>query len=69
MCLQPQAYPHPWFTRSNVGGYFGGLSSSGAGYDGIVVTGAAETPVCIRICDDEVNILPADELWDGSMER
>ncbi|MBN1955100.1 MAG: hypothetical protein JW900_08635, partial [Anaerolineae bacterium] len=22
--FSPQGYPHPWFTRSSVGGYFGG---------------------------------------------
>jgi aldehyde:ferredoxin oxidoreductase len=60
--FSPQAYPHPWFTRSNVGGYFGGELKR-AGYDGIVVTGAAETPVRVRIRDDEVSILPADDLW------
>ncbi len=60
--FSPQAYPYPWFTRSNVGGYFGGELKR-AGYDGVVVVGAAETPVRIRIRDDEVSILPADELW------
>ena len=60
--FSPQAYPHPWFTRSSVGGHFGGELKR-AGYDGIVVTGAAETPVRIRIRDDEVSILPADDLW------
>jgi len=60
--FSPQAYPHPWFTRSSVGGYFGGELKR-AGYDGIVVTGAAETPVRIRIRDDEVSVLPADDLW------
>ena len=60
--FSPQAHPHPWFTRSGVGGYFGGELKR-AGYDGIVVTGASETPVRIRIHDDEVSILPADELW------
>ncbi len=60
--FSPQAHPHPWFTRSNIGGYFGGQLKR-AGYDGILVTGAAETPVRIRIRDDEVSILPADDLW------
>ena len=60
--FSPQAYPHPWFTRSNVGGYFGGELKR-AGYDGIVVKGTAETPVHIRIRDDEVSILPAGDLW------
>ena len=60
--FSPQAYPHPWFTRSNVGGFFGGELKR-AGYDGIVVMGASETPVRLRIRDDEVGILPADDLW------
>jgi aldehyde:ferredoxin oxidoreductase len=60
--FSPQGYPHPWFTRSSVGGYFGGELKR-AGYDGIVVTGAAETAVRVRIRDDEVGILPADDLW------
>jgi aldehyde:ferredoxin oxidoreductase len=60
--FSPQAYPYPWFTRSGVGGFFGGELKR-AGYDGIVVTGAAERPVRIRVRDDEVSILPADEMW------
>jgi aldehyde:ferredoxin oxidoreductase len=60
--FSPQAYPHPWFTRSSVGAHFGGELKR-AGYDGVIVTGAAETPVRVRIRDDEVSILPADELW------
>jgi aldehyde:ferredoxin oxidoreductase len=60
--FSPQAYPKPWFTRSNIGGYFGGQLKR-AGYDAVVVTGAAEAPVRIRIRDDEVSILPADDLW------
>jgi aldehyde:ferredoxin oxidoreductase len=60
--FSPQGEPHPWFTRSNVGGYFGGELKR-AGYDGLVVTGAAETPVRIQVHDDQVAILPADALW------
>ena len=60
--FSPQAYPHPWFTWSSVGGYFGGKLKR-AGYDGIVVTGRADEPVRMRIRDDEVSILPADDLW------
>jgi len=60
--FSPQAYPHPWFTRSSVGGHFGGELKR-AGYDGIVVTGASETPVRLCIRDDEVTILPASDLW------
>jgi len=60
--FSPQAWPHNWFTRSNIGARFGGELKR-AGYDGIVVTGASETPVRIRIRDDEVSVLPADDLW------
>jgi aldehyde:ferredoxin oxidoreductase len=60
--FSPQASPYAWFTRSSIGGYFGGELKR-AGYDGIVVTGAAEQPVRVRIRDDEVSILPAGELW------
>jgi aldehyde:ferredoxin oxidoreductase len=60
--FSPQASPYPWFTRSSIGGRFGGELKR-AGYDGIVVTGASDTPVRVRIRDDEVRILPADDLW------
>jgi aldehyde:ferredoxin oxidoreductase len=60
--FSPQGYPYPWFTRSNVGGFFGGEIKR-AGYDGLVVTGAAETPVRLGIRDDEVSLLPAEDLW------
>ncbi len=60
--FSPQGYPYPWFTRSNVGGFFGGELKR-AGYDGFVVTGVAEAPVRLRIRDDEVSLLPAEDLW------
>jgi len=60
--FSPPAWPYPWFTRSSIGGHFGGELKR-AGYDGLVVTGAADTPVRIGIRDDEVSILPAGEFW------
>jgi aldehyde:ferredoxin oxidoreductase len=60
--FSPQASPYPWFTRSSVGAHFGGELKR-AGYDGVIVTGASETPVRVRIRDDDVSILPADDLW------
>ncbi|MBN1656786.1 MAG: hypothetical protein JXA93_00215 [Anaerolineae bacterium] len=60
--FSPQAVPHPWFTRSNVGGFFGGELKR-AGYDGVIVTGAATRPVRIRIRDDEIAVLGANDLW------
>jgi aldehyde:ferredoxin oxidoreductase len=60
--FSPQGAPHPWFTRCSVGGHVGAALKR-AGYDGLVVTGASERPVRIRIRDDEVSLLPADDLW------
>ena len=62
LAFSPQAWPYEWFTRSSIGGHFGGELKR-AGYDALIVTGAAETPVRIRIVDDKVSILPADDLW------
>jgi aldehyde:ferredoxin oxidoreductase len=60
--FSPQGYPHRWFTRSSVGGFFGGELKR-AGYDGVIITGAADKPVHLLIRDDEVQMLPAGELW------
>jgi aldehyde:ferredoxin oxidoreductase len=60
--FSPQSYPYNWFSHSSVGAHFGGELKR-AGYDGIVVVGASPTPVRILIRDDEVSILPADDLW------
>jgi aldehyde:ferredoxin oxidoreductase len=60
--FSPQALPHNWFTRSNIGGWIGG-NIKRAGYDGIIVTGKTDTPARILVVDDEVSILPADDLW------
>jgi aldehyde:ferredoxin oxidoreductase len=62
----PQGDPHPWFTRSAVGGYFGGELKR-AGYDGLVVTGAADEPVRIAIRDDEVRIVPVASEADAAL--
>ena len=58
----PQGSPYGWFTRGSIGHDWGARLKR-AGYDGLVVTGASETPVHILIQDDEVSILPADDLW------
>ncbi|MBN1581555.1 MAG: hypothetical protein JXA89_12700 [Anaerolineae bacterium] len=60
--FSPQCYPYNWFTRSSIGADWGARLKR-AGYDGLVVTGASEQPVQILIHDDEISILPADELW------
>ncbi len=60
--FSPQAYPYNWYTRANIGHHWGATLKR-AGYDGIVVTGASESPVQIIIRDDEVVLAPADDLW------
>lgn len=46
----------------NVGGYFA-TELKYAGYDGLIVEGKSDEPVIIKIDDDKIEILPADELW------
>jgi aldehyde:ferredoxin oxidoreductase len=60
--FSPQGHPYPWFTRASIGADWGAELKK-AGYDGLVVTGASETPVHLIIRDDEVTLLPAEELW------
>ena len=57
-----QAYPVEWFTRSNMGGHWG-TELKYAGYDGVVVVGASETPVYLWIEDECVEIREALHVW------
>jgi len=56
-----QSYPIGWFTRSNFGGRFSAMLKY-AGWDGIVIEGAADEPVWIDIRDGEVQIRDCTEL-------
>ena len=60
--VSPRVYPRPWYTHSTMGGYFGPMLKY-AGFDGIVVKGAAETPKYLWINDKEVEIISAENLW------
>lgn len=57
-----QAYPIGWFTRSNFGGRFGGMLKS-AGWDGMVIEDASDTPIWINIINDHVTFEDASKLW------
>ncbi len=57
-----QGYPVEWFTRSNFGGRFSGQMKY-AGWDGIVLEGAADSQVWIDIRNDKVEIKSAEGLW------
>ncbi len=48
--------------ESNVGGYWGAELKS-AGWDGIIIRGAAEKPVYLFISDESVSIKDASTLW------
>lgn len=50
------------FADSCAGGYFG-PELKYAGYDQIVITGIAPFPCYLLIEDDEVRILPAEDIW------
>lgn len=53
---------------SNSGGIWGAKLKY-AGWDGIIVEGAAQSPVRIHIEDDKVELLPADDLWGKTSEE
>ena len=53
--LAPMLYPIEWFGHSNFGERFTAQVKH-AGWDGIVVDGAADKPVWINIVDDKVAI-------------
>jgi aldehyde:ferredoxin oxidoreductase len=66
-----QSYPMEWFTRSGFGGRFSTMLKF-AGWDGIAIEGAADTPVWIDIRDGEVTIRDCRDLslwgrdaWDS----
>ncbi len=48
--------------ESHIGGYFG-PELRAAGYDGLLITGRASTPVYIWIHNEKVEIRSADHLW------
>jgi aldehyde:ferredoxin oxidoreductase len=60
--ISPQCYPDELFTYSGFGGMFP-AEMKHAGYDGIVVLGKAEKPVCLSIHDEDVEIKDANDIW------
>ena len=57
-----QSSPVGWFTRSNLGGRFGAMLKY-AGWDGIVIEGAADRPIWVDIRNDSVQIRDSASLW------
>ena len=60
--LAPNLYPAEWFGHSNFGGRFTAQLKF-AGWDGIIVEGAADAPVYINIINDQVKIESASGVW------
>ena len=60
--LGPMLYPIEWFGHSNFGGRFTSQLKF-AGWDGIVVEGAASDPVWINIMDDKITIEDGKGIW------
>ncbi len=50
------------YGESEAGGFWG-PELRNAGWDAILITGKASTPVYLYICDDEIQIKAADHLW------
>ena len=50
------------FCYGNLGGYWGPALKR-AGFDGVVISGKADTPVYLWICDGRAEILDAAKLW------
>lgn len=50
------------FCWGNIGGWFA-TELKYAGYDGFIIEGKSDEPVYIKIDDDSIEILPADDLW------
>ena len=60
--ISPQCYPDELFSYSEFGGMFPAKMKY-AGYDSIVILGKAEKPVYISICDGEVEVKDAGDIW------
>jgi aldehyde:ferredoxin oxidoreductase len=64
--MAPAAYPRPQFSRGNLGGRFSAMMKF-AGYDAIVIKGAADKPVWVNVINDRITFEKAGEdgykLW------
>lgn len=61
-CIVTKSPATSAFLDSQIGGYFGAEIKK-SGYDFIIISGKAETPVYITIHDDDITIKDADHLW------
>jgi aldehyde:ferredoxin oxidoreductase len=60
--LSPQGSPHPWFSRSSMGGDLG-HALRGAGYCGVVCLGRAPRPVVLHVSEEGARLEETGDLW------
>jgi len=60
--ISAQGHPVEWYSRSSFGGHWG-PELKHAGFDGIVVTGRASSPVYLKVEDSRCSIEDARSLW------
>ena len=51
------------------GGFTFGVMLKNAGFDHVIIEGRSERPVCLRIFDDQVELVDAAYLWGRSVEE
>ena len=56
--VSPRTYPYAWYTHSTLGGWFG-PELKYAGFDALVISGRAGTPVYLEIQDEKVRLVNA----------
>jgi aldehyde:ferredoxin oxidoreductase len=60
--ISAQGHPREWYTRSSFGGHWG-PELKHTGFDGMIITGRADTPVYLKIEDGRCTLEDAGELW------
>ncbi|MCL5770928.1 MAG: hypothetical protein M1479_01440 [Actinobacteria bacterium] len=60
--ISPRVYPNPWFTRSNIGGFWA-PELKYAGFDGLIITGKSASPIYILVSDGDILFKDARNLW------
>ncbi|MEA3266841.1 MAG: aldehyde ferredoxin oxidoreductase N-terminal domain-containing protein, partial [Candidatus Fermentibacteria bacterium] len=60
--ISAQGYPVEWYSRSSFGGHWG-PELKYAGFDGIIITGRAASPVFLKIENRSCTIEDAGDLW------
>jgi aldehyde:ferredoxin oxidoreductase len=66
--LSPRLYPRAWYTHSTIGGWFG-PDLKYAGFDAIIVRGAASSPVRLEITDGKAALVDAADLWGADARQ